>query len=168
LTSTRFSLILQPCAHPPLTSSHGQEYSAGVMKQLLTLAVLASVLSIAVFGFAAMAHGEGHSHECLGATAAGEPCPTEGNALPFATFHLNILRSFSTGVFDGTASAAALSLLSVFAILLFAAVFLDLSPPPELSFVSTFRPLRREDFVSPSTRRVSRWLSLHENSPSDS
>jgi hypothetical protein len=138
------------------------------MKQLLTLAVLASVLSIAVFGFVAMAHGEGHSHECLGATAAGEPCPTEGSAIPFAAFHLDVLRSFSTGVFDGTASTAALSLLSIFAILLFAVALLNLSPPPELSFAGTFRPLKREDFVSPAARRVSRWLSLHENSPSGS
>ncbi len=120
-------------------------------------------VGVAVFGFAAMGHNETSHGKCLAAVAQGIICPDAMSALDFASFHINTFRSFTTAVFSGNMlSALLLSIvLSSLIGLGFLAAGLNL---PNLNFNAR----QRLSFVysSPLKTALTRWLALHENSPS--
>lgn len=134
------------------------------MKSVFATLLIIGFLGIAVFGVFSMSRGSEHGHSyCIAATARGIDCPKEGGALSLAIFHLGAFRSFSTAIIgDGLGGISLLFLLLLWAVsarsvreLLYAAS--RLQPFPAYQCVAYPLPLRR---------RLIRWLSLHEHSPS--
>ncbi len=135
------------------------------MKNILSLLLVASFASIAVFGVFGMNAGMyNHDGGCIAATVQGADCPTQSDSFEYLTFHLDAFREFSTATFGENilASLLALALLVVGAGL---ALFLGNRASPQLDFAySLYR--QRENSDSPSEQQLLRWLALHENSPS--
>ena len=137
------------------------------MKFLLTTILLAGFVSIAVFGVFGMNHGNGQGHDmvsknCIAATAKGMDCPKEAKPLDFAAFHINVFKVFSLATFGENIMNA---LLLAFTSLLFIglAFFSQfLFRPPQLAL---YRYRFRDSFSPPQKQELTRWLALHENSP---
>lgn len=130
------------------------------MKSAFTVFVLIGFVGIAVFGFAAMGHGDDHGR-CIAAAVKGMDCPEWGNIFSFANFHFDFFRSFSTAVFtDG---------IGAFFSFLFFLAFWWFGVIPKFQFGLSFsRPSAAYQFLdslSVADRQQSRWLALHENSP---
>lgn len=137
---------------------------------VLAAILVYSLVGLAVFGFVAMDHQGGHPHSnCLATAIYGYDvaCPDESSGVLSLNFHLNALKELSAAIFGGGSAGLPL--------LLFLPIFLLLSaaaaagarrfrmPSPELFYCS--RQFVAAD-ESPASRRFSRWLALHENSPS--
>lgn len=135
------------------------------MKQWLTVLTILSFISIAVFGFMAMGHGNEHGGEaCLATTINGKGCPKEFGLAGVLNFHLGTFKSFSTAVFAEAASVMYLALV-LFAVVIISAIRLQsFSNYKQASFT-----YRRRYLDQPSASFFKsenfRWLSLHENSP---
>lgn len=128
------------------------------MKFFLPTALIISFVSIAVFGFAAMDHGNGDHSGCVASTAKAINCSGESGALAFIGFHFGAFKNFSTATFSGMSSVFLLLSVLVFAILL---------KQSGNGFISI--PIARYDraqFSSVQKERLTRWLAFHENSPS--
>lgn len=131
------------------------------MRLVFTSIVLASFIGLAVFGFMGMNHGNSDGHAgCLAASANGTTCPGFLNILGIANFHIDAFKTFSSVPFDG-------SLTILFLLLLTACVgyrFLIRAVPPNAFSFLRFRSRESsKDFLKKS---FTRWLALHENSPS--
>lgn len=119
--------------------------------------VLASVVTLGVFGFAVMVHPHGHrSSSCPAATAHGTPCPEASDAAEYAAFHLRLLREI-----DLAASLAVgllwLAILSAFAWVRGRASIRDQTPLSARSIVAATR-----DAALLRHRHLRRWLVFHE------
>ncbi len=133
------------------------------MKTVISIFIVASFISIAVFGFWGMSHvmESGHNN-CIAATARGVACPKEINPFAIANLHLDALRSFSLA----TVAKNFLNEFASFLVILFmglgiAALFF--SNPLRNNPSRSYRFLA--SFSSPRKQQLTRWLSLHENSP---
>ena len=122
------------------------------MKSLLTILLIAILMSGAVVGLLTMSH---HG-DCVASQAAGTVCP-QFNALAYIGIHAKFLRSFSEAF-----------LVMVFSMLLFLAVF--------ISFVFSFKNFypskaskilisRFSEAGDNNKHKQISWLSLFENSP---
>jgi len=121
----------------------------------LTITLILSFISIAVFGVFGMNHGAGHG--CIAATLAGGACP-ETNTASFLAFHLGAFKSFGTATIVLSALA--------FLILLFSAfgnVFVICAG--QTAFKKR-NPGIKSDTNFASQRQLVHWLAFHENSPS--
>lgn len=134
------------------------EAMSSISRKIVAPLVLASFLSVAFFGFAAMSYGaDGNMQgDCPFSATGVVQCSQD--ALVAAMHHISAYQSF----LNVPASSAALALIGA---LLLAAYLLVLYVRPLLFripvFISyNFRPLTSQD------RKIHRWLSLHENSPS--
>ncbi len=136
------------------------------MKLLLTALTIIGFLGIAVFGVFGMSHGGTHSlNGCIAALVQGADCSIYQKAFSFLTFHLEVFKSFSTAVFGErlinalfilTASLSAIGLL----------VFTSSKKEALATVHSSFNG-HPPGFVALSlTRQFTRWLAIHENSPS--
>ena|SRR3989344_4836090 len=133
------------------------------MKYFATLLLITSFTGIGILG---MNHGQAHGmdpNNCIAATAKGMDCPKEEDLIDFAAFHIDAYKDFSLATFF---SKSAMSmLLLAFASLLFVGLALfspHLFNPPQLAF---YRYRFRDSFFSPQKQQLTRWLALHENSP---
>jgi hypothetical protein len=85
------------------------------MKFALTLLVIASLASLAVFGFLVMGdhHGSSAIHDCLAAAGLAVPgvCPSPANLSAFLEYHVGAFQYYSEAVM---AVAFALSVLILF------------------------------------------------------
>ena len=132
------------------------------MKPIIYI-LISSLLLLAVFGFVGMLMQMGNGHGgCLAVQVRGFNCPN--NPIAFLNFHAEALKIFSTAVFSYSFNSLFIffSLLTFFSVLFFRQIFQAeqkrtrvLVKKKETSFASS--PLRRS---------ISRWLSIHENSPS--
>ena len=126
-----------------------------MVKVLFTTLLVTSFVGIAVFGAFAMNHDSGHAASgCIAATAKAANCSEETTPFALADFHISAFKSFSSAVFGGALLATLLSML------LAGLVFFA---PPLLKLVQ-FSPACQR-FSSPQKQEFTRWLSLHENSP---
>ncbi len=132
---------------------------SGKMKTYLSAITLIGFISIAVFGFSAMAHQASFSehgnglNKCIAATVGGTDCP-RGES-PF--FHLNAFKKFSTAVL-------AYSFFLFLGILSFRPSLLR-TKDPELNF-KIIKTKRDKESPPPRFKFIlANWLSLHENSP---
>ena len=134
------------------------------MKTLLTILILAGFLGITVFGVTAMSHEEEQGHEgCLAALAGGVNCPMEASQALFLNFHLNTIKSFSLVTpYVSTTLEILLSLWTLALLFLFLGFGHKLPPP--LVAVRSRRKDSRTLFLF-HRNQFTRWLSLHENSP---
>lgn len=126
------------------------------MKALLTTILLASFISIAVFGVFGMSHGQTHDmdpNSCISATTKGIDCPEEASPIDFLAFHINAYNGFSLATFSKNLLS---QLLLVFASVFFIGLLFfspSLFKRPQLAF------------STPQQHHLTHWLSLHENSP---
>ncbi|MBI2042140.1 MAG: hypothetical protein HYT21_00070 [Candidatus Nealsonbacteria bacterium] len=128
------------------------------MKSALTTLLLIGFVGTVIFGFISMSHKNDTNHNCIAATAQSADCPKASNSLSFAVFHLDAFKNFSTAVFGNSVLSAFL----FFVYLVLLAGFVGLKPPqPNLFFQ---RRQSFESFSLPQGKRT-RWLALHENSP---
>lgn len=107
-------------------------------------------LSLAVLGSFGAHEAITHSVSCVGSLAQQSTCP-ETTGFAFISFHLDGLRSFSTGV---SVAALVLAFALAFALVLASIVIEDRFQVLELS--------RIEAEPAPSLRRFRSWLSLFE------
>ena len=108
---------------------------------------------------------QGHtmsSQNCIGAIARGVNCPKQSDPIDFAVFHIGAFKGFSLAVLS---EHFINMLVLVCAALLFGLTFLSsrFSKIPQFAFYKS----RLRDSRSPalSQRHLTRWLALHEKSP---
>jgi len=121
------------------------------MKSAFATFLIFSLLGVAVLGFLAMNHGDGHNG-CIAATANGVDCAREIGRAGLFSFHSDAFRGFSLAVLFGFALLA-LALLFNFSFKIISSAQHKERLKPRILFL-------------PQKNRFIRWLSLHENSPS--
>ena len=126
--------------------------------------LLASFIGIAVFGaFGMRALAHDHSDGCIAATVQGAACPKKESSFSYLAFHLDALRFFSSATPSEHLSISfALLLLSIVAIGIGA--YRNSGGPLATEFAHDYG--HRELVIPRSKQALTRWLSLHENSPS--
>ncbi len=132
---------------------------------IFSFILIVSFIGIAVFGFLGMQHhGIGHEDRgCIATVFRGADCADGMTVFDFASFHLDIFKSFSTATVNESATGFSLLLITL-VFLIGSAVTFDRGavfyPVSSLSYARSpailFFPLRRI---------LTRWLALHENSP---
>lgn len=126
------------------------------MKSALTILLLVSLASIAIFGFLAMNHGA--SHFCIAALANGLDCLGD-NSFSSLLFHANAYKSFSNAVFNAEFLRTSAIVLLIIGIS-FAFLFPDSSSRLPLS---QFRYQKISGFfLSIAKKCFSYWIALHE------
>jgi len=119
------------------------------MKSLLTILLIAVLVSGAVIGLLTM----GHHGDCVASQAAGVVCPLF-NALAYIGIHANFLRSFSEAFL-------VMILANLFGLVLFISfIFSSDNFCLNKNFDSRF-----SEIDNTNKRRQIYWLSLFENSP---
>ena len=131
------------------------------MRFFLAALLIISFAGVAVFGFFAMDHADGHGYSgCIAATSRGVDCPREADPLGVAAFHLVAFKSFSTATF---ASVMAGMLLLVLAFAYTSHALLDVRKQASPARARFFRFLDGRSYLLGEQIRY--WLALHENSP---
>lgn len=125
------------------------------MKSAFTTFLIISFIGVAIFGFLSMIFGDAHGYGCIASNRLGAFCPLN-SVFDFVVFHIDAFKYFSTAV------------LSVIFLIISIGIAFSILPRPlnndeddDLAF-----SIRGEKFKAfPKTRRITRWLSLHINSP---
>ena len=126
------------------------------MKSAFITLLIISFIGVAVFGFLSMIYGDTHNGGCIASSGMNALCPLN-DVFTFVVFHLGAFKYFSTAV-----------LASVLLVLLSGMIF-SLLPRPLLDkdedddFV--FSTQNRKFPIIVKSREITRWLSLHINSP---
>lgn len=126
---------------------------------VVSVLILISFASIALFGFIVMEHTD-HGHMgCIAATLQGGGC-SQSKEFDFTIFHLGAYKNFSSSISAGSFASQLFFLVLFFMAMLFIYPAVILSP----NFI-----LRPRTIYSPPTysftEEFMRWLSLHEQSP---
>lgn|SRR3989338_7802421 len=132
---------------------------------LITLLIL-SFFGVTVLGAWGMSFIDMHSHQggCIASLANGFNCPNENSPWDFAYFHIDAFKSFS----NATLSDGLVSLIAVLVWLIGVFIYgwrsLTLWGSSDLAerLAHIFEPVNFS-----AHRHVLRWLSLHENSPTN-
>lgn len=97
-----------------------------------------------------------HHGNCIASSVAGVSCPAALNPLVFFGIHLNFLKNFSEGL-----------LAAVFAVFLLAFFYTwdFIKPKAADRIISFFNTALFELNNSSLKRKLTSWLSFHENSP---
>ena len=131
------------------------------MKKGVTAVLLLGFIGVAVFGFVAMMHEDGHGHDgCVAATAQATACPMNFSPLSIP-FHMDTFKAFSTAI-PSAGLFAILALLAIFINALAAnaarGIFVS-------SYATGYDHLLSAE-ASSSIRALHQWLARLENSPS--
>lgn len=132
-----------------------------MMNKYLSLLLLISVLVIGVFGFTSMNHGADHSVGCIASAVDNTPCPE--NITEMSIHHIQAFVSF----FSAVPSVPLIFLLGFLCLAVIGVRFL-LKQRENYAFAYLkFRQYRRDpEHLIVRPRKITRWLSLLENSPS--
>ncbi len=134
---------------------------SSIPKKIIAALVLTSFLTVAIFSFAVMIQGPDGRMEgdCPFSVVGQSICPQDTVAV--AIHHISSYQSFLNVPVGAGLTALVISLLFVMFIALFIFIRSPLLEPP--SFVCV-----QNDYSSTSSsgRKITRWLSLFENSPS--
>ncbi len=131
------------------------------MKKILSLLIITSVLVIGIFGFTSMNHGAVHSVGCIASAASNIPCPENIEAM--SVHHIQAFVSFFSVV---------PSIPFIFLIALLFSTFLSVGflfikhRDLTLSSLAFWRIRHDPERQLSRSRKITRWLSLFENSPS--
>jgi len=129
--------------------------------KFLLAAIITSILVLGVFGFASMNHGANHIVGCTASVVDNTPCPE--NIVAMSVHHIQTFVSFISVV---------PSIPFIFLIALLFSVFLGvgfLSVKHQsllLNNMVFWRVLRDPERRPSRPQKITRWLSLFENSPS--
>ncbi|MBI2624366.1 hypothetical protein HYW67_02625 [Candidatus Parcubacteria bacterium] len=126
------------------------------MDRLTAILLVVGFISIAVFGFIAMGHGEGHNqYACVAAASQAAPCPQDG-PVAWALFHAAAYKGFSTAVI----SVAVLAMLLAAVIAIFA--FAVLVNAAAARGVLRMQISAVWESVAVSGQRLLKWLTICE------
>jgi len=131
------------------------------MKKYLPLLLLVSILVIGVFGFSLMNHGTNHTFECVASSTDNTSC-TE-NIIIMSAHHIQAYILFFSVTYP--TSFVLLFLLLVF-LLLSTWVFYIKHQSHISANLSLWQVLHNPERLITLPRKITRWLSLFENSPS--
>lgn len=131
------------------------------MKKLLSLLIITNVLVIGVFGFTSMNHGANHATGCVASAVDNTPCPE--NIAAMSVHHIQAFISF----FSVVPSVPFLFLLALlFAAFLSVGVLYIKHRDSILTSRLLWRVRLDPERQLSRPRKITRWLSLFENSPS--
>ena len=131
------------------------------MKKLLSLLIITSVLVIGVFGFTSMNHGAGHATGCIASAVDNTPCPE--NIAAMSVHHIQAFVSF----FSVVPSIPFIFLIALLFSTFLSAGFLFIKHSDlTLSSLAFWRIRHDPERQLSRPRKITRWLSLFENSPS--
>ncbi len=131
------------------------------MKKLLSLLIITSVLVIGVFGFTSMNHGIGHSTGCIASSVDNTPCPE--NIAAMSVHHIQAFISF----FSVVPSIPFIFLLALLLALFLSVGFIYIKHRGLLlTNLVSWRVRHDPERQLSRPRKITRWLSLFENSPS--
>ncbi len=128
------------------------------MHRITAIVLVIGFLTLAVFGFAAMGHGEGHSRNvCVAAASQAAPCPEEGS-VAWAFFHVAAFKGFSTALVSASVLAA---LLVLAALIVRAGSYVSAIAPGGFAIAGA---VARDalDSIVVSRRRITSWLAIFE------
>lgn len=130
-----------------------------MLKKIAAPLLLASFLAVTLLSFASMTYGPdgGMQGDCPFSVMGASLCPS--SALPSAIHHLSAYQSFISVPVSADITTLIISLLLIVSI----ALAILFHPPAYKT--SIFVPYRPVPFTS-YNRKIRRWLSLFENSPS--
>ncbi len=131
-----------------------------MMTKLLSLLIITSVLVIGVFGFTSMNHGPNHAVGCIASAVDNTPCPE--NIASMSVHHIQAFVSF----FSVVPSIPFIFLLALLFAVFLGIGFLYIKQSDSLvdRVLWRFQHDPERQLVRP--RKITRWLSLFENSPS--
>ena len=130
------------------------------MIKLLSLLIIASVLVIGVFGFTSMNHGVNYVTGCTASTIDNTPCPE--NITAMSVHHIQAFISF----FSVAPSVPFISILALlFAVCLSVGFFYIKHRDSILDSRLLWRVRPDPERQLSHPRKITRWLSLFENSP---
>ena len=130
-----------------------------MMTKLLSLLLLTSILAIGIFGFASMSHNDGHSTGCVASTIDNTQCPE--NIVEMSVHHIQAYLTFFSVILT---TPILLSIL----ILVFLMLVGFSAKLAGFQYAGVDRRLIRKklEIKVSILRKLIRWLSLFENSPS--
>ncbi len=131
------------------------------MKKYLSLLLAISILVIGVFGFATMNHGAGHTRGCVASAVNTTPCPE--NIIEMSVHHIQAFVTFFS-VVPPDSSITLFTLLLV--TLVVAMVFITKRQNQILNRSELWQINHDPERKLIRPRKITRWLSLFENSPS--
>lgn len=131
------------------------------MKKLLSLLIITSVLVIGVFGFTSMNYGANHAVGCIASAVDNTSCPE--NIAAMSVHHIQAFISF----FSVVPSIPFILLLTLlFAIFLSVGFIFTKRQDSLLARLAFWRVRHDPERTITRPRKITRWLSLLENSPS--
>lgn len=131
------------------------------MKKILSLLIITSFLVIGIFGFTSMNHGADHSVGCIASVVSNTPCPENSEAM--AVHHIQAFSSF----FSVAPSIPYIFLLAPFSALFVGTGFLNTRKRNLiLTNLVFWLDQHHPECQLSCPRKITRWLSLLENSPS--
>ncbi len=130
------------------------------MKKLLSLLIIASVLVIGVFGFTSMNHRVSHAVGCIASDVNNTPCSE--NITAMSVHHIQAFISF----FSVVPSIPFIFLLAILFAVFLSEGFLYIKQPDSLVNYILWRVRHDPERQLSCPRKITRWLSLFENSPS--
>ena len=125
------------------------------MKFAFIAILIISFVGVAVFGFLSMIYGDTHDGGCIASNRLGALCPLNGT-FAFVVFHIDAFKYFSMAVFAAT-------LLILLVGVIFSVLPWLLDKDEDDDFVFSIRGEKFPTLIK--NREVTRWLSLHINSP---
>ena len=130
-----------------------------MITKFLALLLLTSILVIGVFGFATMNHSIGHSASCVASAVDSTHCPQ--NIVAMTVHHIQAYLTF----FSAIPVSPILVLMLLLTLLLSAR---SLFVPIKYKFDDPDRKIiyKKSEAKPLALRKLIRWLSLFENSPS--
>ncbi len=132
-----------------------------MIKKLLSLLIITSVLVIGVFGFTSMNHGANHAVGCIASAVDNTPCPL--NIAAMSVHHIQAFISF----FSVVPSIPFTLLLAFLFTVFLSARFLFIKHRDILLIDQVLWRVRYDpERQLARPRKITRWLSLFENSPS--
>ncbi|MEK7609855.1 MAG: hypothetical protein AAB470_01890 [Patescibacteria group bacterium] len=135
--------------------------SSFLSKKIITVLVLTSFLTVAIFSFAVMTRGPDGRMEgdCPFSVVGQSICPQDTVAV--AIHHISAYQSFLNMPVGSGLTALIVSLLFAVCAALFILISSPLLGPPAVA-----RILYDSPSIGLRSRKLTRWLSLFENSPS--
>ena len=131
-----------------------------MMKKLLSSLIITSVLVIGVFGFPSMNHGSNHVVGCIASAVDNTPCPE--NIAAMSVHHIQAFVSF----FSVIPSIPFVFLLAFLLAVFLSVGFLYIKLTDSLVNRLLWRIKSDPERQLARPRKITRWLSLFENSPS--
>lgn len=116
-------------------------------------------IGITALGFSMANEGHGHS-SCVAAASQSSDCPESANPLSLAEFHIGAFKNFLTITLNNFSGV----LLLLLSLILISALGVPKNPQPAIANQPPEKAKILEGLFF-SKKKLTRWLTLHETSP---